>query len=149
MPGNDLPRWIWDIDNAVGFGCPNNRPDVGLIQVLLNKLIRTNDLRDTSSKFNSAPDDPMLGSVHGYRPFDFLEVDGVFGTQTSKVLDAWRKKKFYTPGQIVSPLKHGLEAGRGFPLNYTIYGLNKDFRDTYFRMPNANDAPAWLKPYFV
>ncbi|TBW37008.1 hypothetical protein EYW49_12720 [Siculibacillus lacustris] len=145
------PVWIWDVSEAVGPGRPNRRPDVGLVQVALNQMIRPKNLRDTRLPFNAAPDDPLNARHHGFPLLDFLEVDGWFGKDTAYAIGAYQAATNYCVNDgVVSPVFPML-AREGTPgwiadlTRRTMYQLNYEILQNYKVMLRENLFPPFLR----
>jgi hypothetical protein len=102
------------VDSPVGFGCPNNRDDVLLVQHLLRIA------------WNDAP------TSKGFRPpgeTQPLSVDGLWGTQSSRFLkffqeEAKRRGANVLLDQRVDPCSSGSTAGTISHTFYTGLALN-------------------------
>jgi hypothetical protein len=137
------PVWIWDVSQSVGWVKPDDRSDVGLVQLLINRIVRVKDLRDSRGKYYQGPDDPMFGRVHGYPLLDFLEVDGWFGPETANAINAYQAATPYFRDGVVDPV-YPLIAADALYLNRTIYQLNLDGLMAYGTMLSEDKFPPWM-----
>jgi hypothetical protein len=114
---------------------PNDRSDVALVQLLINRIMRVKRLRDSRRPFNPGPDDPLSGRVHGYPPLDFLDVDGWFGPETANAITTYQAT---SPGclvrdGVISPV-HPLLASGAIPFEVkkrAILQLNAEGLETF------------------
>ena len=137
------PIWIWDVSQSVGWVKPNKRSDVALVQLLINRVMRYEDLRDSRKRYYQGPDDPLRGRYHGYPPLDFLEVDGWFGPETSNAINAYQAASPYFRDGVVDPV-YPLVAADAVYTNRTIYQLNNDGLMAYGTMLSEDEFPPWM-----
>ncbi|GLS45060.1 peptidoglycan-binding domain-containing protein [Methylobacterium brachythecii] len=125
-------RWIYDVEFAVGPGCPNRSDDVQLVQHALNTLSAHYTLKNPN------------GTLVGY-----LKRDGIFGTKTKNAIAAYQgvkkaKPVFISTDGQVSPSSATGWTAKG-DAQYTIVYLNRDHRDLYGKMMEEADFPEPLK----
>ena len=130
---NDRPVWIWDVSQSVGPGKRNDRSDVALVQLLINRITRVKDLRDTRRKYYQGPDAPLMGRVHGYPLLDFLDDDGWFGPETANAINAYQAAGTSFRDGVADPV-YPLVAATLPYYNRTIYSLNYDGLNAYGTM---------------
>jgi hypothetical protein len=146
LPDGFTPAWIWDVSQSVGPGRINDRSDVALVQLLINRIMRSDDLRDSRKPFNQGPDNPLLGRVHGYLLLDFLEVDGWFGPETWNAINAYQTQStLVTRDGVASPVYPLLATDVSLIQNRTIFNLNYDGFTAYGQMLSESTFPPFLR----
>jgi peptidoglycan hydrolase-like protein with peptidoglycan-binding domain len=129
-------RVFYDVDDAVGRGCPNRRDDVYLVQFLINVLW---DKKDTHGL--------LVGAAGKPAP----RVDGICGAET---IAAIRKFQEYYGASVVDgrvdPVPPGQQQGPIHHKFYTMIGLNANVglllsSDRHTLICNEPNFPLLLK----
>ena len=147
--GSDyMPVWIWDVTRSVGPVQPNDRSDVALVQLLINRIMRVKGLRDSRRPFNPGPDDPLSGRVHGYPLLDFLDVDGWFGPETANAITTYQATSpgFLVKDGVISPV-HPLVARGAMPFEVekrAVFQLNAEGLRAFGKMLSELEFPPFL-----
>ena len=148
------PVWIWDITYEVGPGQTNYRPDVQLVQALINEVSTRLGLVD----FRKGTPGP-LGLI--YPPLKQLNEDGWWGPETAAAVDSYQENALRRGGGVrdgrVDPVHPLLARLKGDPVgpNYimgvagiqrrTMFRLNADHVMLKGRMMDESEFPALLR----
>jgi hypothetical protein len=142
-----VASWVWDLTDRIGWGMPNGRADVQLMQYHLNDLIPKMDLRDYRKRTPS-----------GFAKLGFLVVDGYWGKETANALDSYLTlgSSPKSPDRVLDPVYKAIHYLHGDPLsgglhgrdlirNRIMYCLNRDYKHHYAQLANEDDFPEPLK----
>ena len=117
------PVWIFNVSYAVGPNCMNKRDDVQLVQTLLNGLLPYMDMREPQPR--------------GPRATTYLALDGYFGPKTEARIRSYQFLYGDPDGRIDVSTHTGTHAASKDGLvAYFIWCLNKDYLNSYGRMPD-------------
>jgi peptidoglycan hydrolase-like protein with peptidoglycan-binding domain len=135
------PRNFYNVDTAVGQGCPNRRDDVLLVQYFL---------RESFKGVSDFKKDPFPGGV--------LAVDGRAGPQTFAAIRHFQKvskaKGFSSAqdGRVDPPVGEKFH-GSISQTQYTILTMNVAFKKArpqdWPRVSKASDCPGELRPRLI
>jgi len=158
MPPMFLPVEIIDVSLGVGFGRPNDRADVQLVQFGLNKIMSApggaGQLPDLSKR--GVPS-PAGGTVSP--PLPPLVVDGIFGNKTFAALKAYQAAVIgggtaLLPDGAADPVHAQLAQLGGDPIGnrnllilgkvgrFTMFKLNADILKLHGRVIQDSELPA-------
>src|SRR5689334_17420416 len=111
--GSIRPLWIWDLSYQVGPGLTNYRPDVQLVQALINEVRTRLGLVD----FRKGTPGP-LGLI--YPPLKELNEDGWWGPETAAAVDSYQESAVRRGGGVrdgyVDPVHPMLKRLSGDPI---------------------------------
>lgn len=125
------PVWIWDVTDRVGWGMPNQRGDVQLVQLSINKLIDKLRLTDRRKRLNT-----MGPGLSQFAPLQPLVLDGFFGKETANAISSYlgRVGGFRPSDEIVDPVHPLLQGMRGDPTGAGLLAFQKISRRTMFNL---------------
>jgi hypothetical protein len=139
--------WIWDLTDRIGWGMPNGRADVQLMQYHINDLIPKLGMKDMRKRTGK-----------GFATLAYLVVDGYWGSETHNALESYLTlgSSPYSPDKIMDPVYTAFHYLHGDPTSAGIrgrqiigsrimYRLNMDYRTHYQQLANGDDFPEPLK----
>jgi hypothetical protein len=120
--------FIFDLTERVGFGMKNNKGDVQLVQLSLNRLIGKFDLRDFRKPQQGGP----VGAV--FAPLKPLNVDGFFGKETANAIESYLKvpSSPTSPDRVIDPVHPLVNGLNGDPINGALLATSKILRRIMF-----------------
>ncbi len=140
------PIWMYDVTARVGPGLGNQRDDVALVQLAINAIMRSKNLRDSRARFDPRPTNPLSNISHGYPLLSFLVVDGYFGPETSNAVITYQRANGNVCDGIIDPVYPLIGKGNHLVIRMrTIYGLNVDTLLYTGRMLDEHKFPPFLK----